>query len=195
MVFILNKDFSFDGDQILRKNLMTNYSNDNCEEYQKCSSKQKYNNNELTQRKPKQNKESCELPRKPEINVYQKDQNSNKGKEILINDNSNMNESINMQNNSTINYQSPSTLLETNEPGDNDCYKLQGEFRRRGWNLAGANILAVSCWIAKSQFLYARPRLTGLDFIIAAIITTACGIFARYDHVSTNDIILIRHTQ
>ena len=94
-----------------------------------------------------------------------------------------MNESTNMPNNPTINYLSPSTLLETEKPGDNDCYKLQGEFRRRGWNVAGANILAVSCWIAKSQFLYARPRLTGLDFIIAGIITTACGILAWYDQV------------
>merc|ERR1711997_599393 len=58
------------------------------------------------------------------------------------------------------------------------CHKLQGEFRRNGWNIAGANLLAVSCWIAKSHFLYARPRLTGLDFVIASIITAACGVLA-----------------
>jgi len=161
---------------------MTNFSNDNCEEYQKCSSKPTYNdnNNELTQRKSRQNKESCDtkFPSKPKTSVYQQDQISKNKKESLINDNFKMNESTNMPNNPTINYLSPSTLLETEKPGDNDCYKLQGEFRRRGWNVAGANILAVSCWIAKSQFLYARPRLTGLDFIIAGIITTACGILA-----------------
>ena len=69
--------------------------------------------------------------------------------------------------------------LDTNFNSANICYKLQSEFRRCGWNVAGANLLAVSCWVAKSQFLYARPRLTGLDFGIAAIITAACGVTAR----------------
>ena len=37
--------------------------------------------------------------------------------------------------------------------------ELQREFKAAGWNLAGANLLAVSCWLAQRVFLYFRPRL------------------------------------
>ena len=60
-----------------------------------------------------------------------------------------------------------------------NCYKMQSEFRRCGWNVAGANLLAVACWMAQTHFLYARPRLTGLDFGIATMIAAGCGIIAR----------------
>jgi hypothetical protein len=33
---------------------------------------------------------------------------------------------------------------------------LQKKFRSQGWNVAGANMLALSCWQAKSVYLYFR---------------------------------------
>ena len=59
---------------------------------------------------------------------------------------------------------------------DNSCLELQREFRGSGWNVAGANLLAVTCWIARQNFLYARPRLTTLDFGVATVVTLISGI-------------------
>jgi len=160
---------------------MTNCSSGDCEESYECSSKQIFNNNnenELTHRKSGENKRFSEtkLENSPKPSSSQPESNSKKVKANI--DNAKMNENMAIPNNPTVTNQAQATLLTTIEHDSSDCYKLQGEFRSRGWNVAGANILAVSCWIAKSQFLYARPRLTGLDFIIAAMITTACGILA-----------------
>ncbi len=48
---------------------------------------------------------------------------------------------------------------------------FQAAFKRQGWNLTGANLLAVSCLVAQSVFLYVRPRLTVLDAAPAVILT------------------------
>ena len=40
----------------------------------------------------------------------------------------------------------------------------QQEFRSKGWNLAGANLLALSVGLANRHYLYVRPRLTLRDF-------------------------------
>ena len=40
----------------------------------------------------------------------------------------------------------------------------QEEFRRQGWNLAGANLLALAVGLANRHYLYVRPRLTPRDF-------------------------------
>ena len=63
-------------------------------------------------------------------------------------------------------------------------HQLQREFRRGGWNEAGANLLAVTCWYAQGNFLYARPLLNKQDFAVAASVAivvglvTGLGIFA-----------------
>ena len=183
MVFILRQKTSCHNNQILSKDQMTNCSSGDCEESYECSSKQIFNNNnnnELTHRKSGENRNPSETKLESSSKTSSEPESNNKNLKVNI-DNRKMNENMVISNNPTVTNQAQATLLTTIEHDSSDCYKLQGEFRSRGWNVAGANILAVSCWIAKSQFLYARPRLTGLDFIIAAIITTACGILARYE--------------
>ena len=39
---------------------------------------------------------------------------------------------------------------------DEEASDLQRKFRSQGWNVAGANLLAVSCWQAKSVYMYFR---------------------------------------
>ena len=180
MVFILEKELSFYNHPISTKNLMTNYISDNLEEYDNCSSNQSIDNNELVHRKSRKIKEPCDTNFDSTTQMLLNQQAKKNEKKNIINGHTKMNENTSFPNSSTVTYQAHQTLSATNEQDSDDCYKLQADFRRRGWNVAGANILAVSCWIAKSQFLYARPRLTAFDFIIAAIITTACGILARY---------------
>ena len=180
MVLILEKDLSFYNNQILTTNLMTNYNCDNLEEYDNCSSNQHIDNNELVHRKSRQIKEPCDTNCDNTTQMLLNQQAKKNEKKNIINGHTKMNENTSSPNSSTVIYQAHRALPATNEQDSEDCYKLQAEFRRRGWNVAGANILAVSCWIAKSQFLYARPRLTAFDFMIAGIITTACGILARY---------------
>ena len=45
----------------------------------------------------------------------------------------------------------------------------QEEFRRQGWNLAGANLLSLAVGLANRHYLYVRPRLTPRDFGIALV--------------------------
>ena len=45
----------------------------------------------------------------------------------------------------------------------------QEEFRRQGWNVAGANLLSLAVGLANRHYLYVRPRLTPRDFGIALI--------------------------
>lgn len=45
--------------------------------------------------------------------------------------------------------------------GGSTTEDLQRLFRGQGWNTAGANLLATSCWLAQSVFLYFRPRIDG----------------------------------
>ena len=40
----------------------------------------------------------------------------------------------------------------------------QSDFRSRGWNNAGANLLALAVGLANRHYLYVRPRLTPRDF-------------------------------
>ena len=119
--------------------------------------------------------------------LQERDQNSNTQtttKDFTINDRSHVNMNVNITSGapgrlSSVEHSTSNSSHDSITRDTDICHKLQGEFRRNGWNLAGANLLAVSCWIAKSQFLYARPRLTGLDFMIASIITAGCGVLAR----------------
>ena len=119
--------------------------------------------------------------------LHERDQNSNTQKttkDFRINDRSHVNMNVNITSGtpgrlSSVDHSTSNSSHDSITRDTDICHKLQGEFRRNGWNLAGANLLAVSCWIAKSQFLYARPRLTGLDFMIASIITAGCGVLAR----------------
>ena len=72
--------------------------------------------------------------------------------------------------------------LSESETATNDsasCYKMQAEFRRHGWNVAGANLLAFACWLAQKHFLYARPRLTRFDFGVASVIALGSGVILR----------------
>ncbi len=41
------------------------------------------------------------------------------------------------------------------------------EFKRQGWNLAGANLLALAVGLASRHYLYVRPRLNQRDFLYA----------------------------
>ena len=165
--------------QFLQKRPMKpHFSEDNGEcEY---SSKVLYNNNltHVRQRKTDQRRNSHEptnLQADAQSIICNPSQNSNNRKKEA---GANMN-ADSFRPGNAIDSQSPSSTSETNIRDANSCYKLQEDFRRCGWNVVGANLLAVSCYIAKSQFLYARPRLTGLDFVIASIITATCGILAR----------------
>jgi hypothetical protein len=45
----------------------------------------------------------------------------------------------------------------------------QQEFRRQGWNQAGANLLSLAVGLASRHLLYVRPRLTPRDFGYALI--------------------------
>ncbi len=49
-------------------------------------------------------------------------------------------------------------------------------FRRQGWNLAGANLLAASCHVAQAVFLYVRPRLAARDVSFAVVLALAAGL-------------------
>ena len=143
------------------------------------SSNISYNIN-LRQRKTKEKRRNSHEPTTLKANgqrsICNPDQNSNTIKET---GEANMNADSCRTGNTTLS-QPPSSTFEPNIRDATSCYKLQEEFRRCGWNVAGANLLAVSCYVSKCQFLYARPRLTGLDFVIASIITATCGVLARY---------------
>ena len=52
---------------------------------------------------------------------------------------------------------------------------LQKLFRGQGWNTAGANLLATSCWFAQSVFLYFRPRIDGQSDGLWVLGLTALG--------------------
>ena len=39
---------------------------------------------------------------------------------------------------------------------DEEAAALQRSFRSQGWNVAGANLLALSCWQAKTVYMYFR---------------------------------------
>ena len=160
------------------------------------NSSQKSHDSELMyarQRNIGQQKISTQLTKFSEGNyahhqlLHERDQNSNTQKttkDFTINDRSHVNMNVNITSGipgrlSSVDHSTSNSSQDSITRDTDICHKLQGEFRRNGWNLAGANLLAVSCWIAKSQFLYARPRLTGLDFMIASIITAGCGVLAR----------------
>jgi len=51
--------------------------------------------------------------------------------------------------------------------------ELQSKFRKQGWNLAGANVLAAACCVAQNVFLYVRPRLKPADSIYVVVLTAA----------------------
>ena len=53
---------------------------------------------------------------------------------------------------------------------------LQKIFRGQGWNTAGANLLATSCWFAQSVFLYFRPRIDGRIEGLLVLGLTALGL-------------------
>ena len=183
MVFILKTNKASKNHQILQQEPMKTNLSVNKEEYD-YSSNLLYNNNVTQARhrvpKPKTNLHKVEqLPTDTHGLIYQQDyQISNKHKNHGAKTHSNMNANGFRGDNAIEPQLIPSTE-DTNFSTTDICHSLQSEFRRRGWNVAGANLLAVSCWIAKTQFLYARPRLTGIDFGIAAIITAACGIIVR----------------
>ena len=47
---------------------------------------------------------------------------------------------------------------------EEEATALQKRFRSQGWNVAGANLLAVSCWQAKSVYMYFRLVKDNNDF-------------------------------
>ncbi len=59
----------------------------------------------------------------------------------------------------------------SSRPEEEDLRSLQASFRRQGWNLAGANLLAAACLVAQRLFLYVRPRLVALDAACVLIVT------------------------
>ena len=62
--------------------------------------------------------------------------------------------------------------------------ELQRRFRAQGWNLAGANLLAASCWFANSAYLYVRPKLGTADFL-RALAVLAVGVSVVMGSAST----------
>ena len=54
----------------------------------------------------------------------------------------------------------------------------QTEFRAKGWNLAGANLLALAVGLANRHYLYVRPRLTLRDFGYALTPAIPCMLIA-----------------
>ena len=50
------------------------------------------------------------------------------------------------------------------EKEEEEATALQRRFRSQGWNVAGANLLAVSCWQAKSVYMYFRLVKDNNDF-------------------------------
>merc|ERR1712113_849104 len=54
----------------------------------------------------------------------------------------------------------------------------QEEFRRQGWNVAGANLLSLAVGLANRHYLYVRPRLTPRDFGIALTPATPCMLIS-----------------
>ena len=55
--------------------------------------------------------------------------------------------------------------------GGSSAAELQRLFRSRGWNLAGANLLAASCYVAQNVYLYVRPRLEYTDSLYVLVLT------------------------
>ena len=58
---------------------------------------------------------------------------------------------------------------------EEEATALQRRFRSQGWNVAGANLLAVSCWQAKSVYMYFR--LVGEDSNMISIYRVFDSIF------------------
>ena len=58
---------------------------------------------------------------------------------------------------------------------EEEATALQKRFRSQGWNVAGANLLAVSCWQAKSVYMYFR--LVGEDSNMISIYRVFDSIF------------------
>lgn len=59
----------------------------------------------------------------------------------------------------------------------------QQEFRNQGWNLAGANLLALAVGLANRHYLYVRPRLTPHDFgyaLIPMVVSTLLVVLIAY---------------
>ena len=61
------------------------------------------------------------------------------------------------------------------EKEEEEATALQRRFRSQGWNVAGANLLAVSCWQAKSVYMYFR--LVGEDSNMISIYRVFDSIF------------------
>ena len=59
---------------------------------------------------------------------------------------------------------SNSSLVQTGKMWRNLVIDSQSDFRSRGWNNAGANLLALAVGLANRHYLYVRPRLTPRDF-------------------------------
>ena len=47
---------------------------------------------------------------------------------------------------------------------DEEAAALQRGFISQGWNVAGANLLAVSCWQAKTVYMYFRSVISAVGF-------------------------------
>ena len=63
------------------------------------------------------------------------------------------------------------TSQNVNEQGkeeDQEATALQRTFRSQGWNVAGANLLALSCWQAKSVYMYFRLVDNSNDYTFAS---------------------------
>jgi len=79
-----------------------------------------------------------------------------------------------------------------NETNISICQDLQKDFRIKAWNKSGANLLAVTCYYAQSNFLYARPQLTANDFSVAVSVALVAGVVVGvgiYGVVQITDVI------
>ena len=64
-----------------------------------------------------------------------------------------------------------SSKMPDEEVSGRSAPELQRQFRRCGWNLAGANLLAASCYVAQNVYLYVRPRLEYTDSLYVLVLT------------------------
>merc|ERR1712226_1319410 len=51
----------------------------------------------------------------------------------------------------------------------------QQYFRASGWNVAGSNVLSLSCIISRAEFLYVRPQIGVRDILAVTIPAAVIG--------------------
>lgn len=69
-------------------------------------------------------------------------------------------------------------VVTSSAPPPVPAVQLQSQFRCQGWNLAGANLLAASVWVAQSLYLHVRPQLGTGEAVWALAAAALVGALA-----------------